>query len=105
MSRGLKIYLTAFVFAVLPMKAYADDCSASFTQIPGYIVAGDGTCVHGGIGPGGGPPTDTLEVTVTPAGPPCEDCTVVVTVSWTDGAGDPQSSDSPEKKKPWPHKV
>ena len=105
MSRGLKICLATFVFAVLPMKAYAADCEAEFTQIPDYIVAGDGTCVHGGLGPGGGDPTDTLEVDVTRDGAPCEDCTVVVTASWIDGAGAPQSSDSPVKKKPWPHKV
>ena len=105
MSRGLNIYVAVLVFAVFPMKAFADDCAASFTKIPDYIVAGDGTCVHGGIGPNGGDPSDVLEVTVTPPGQPCEDCTIVVKASWVDGNGNPQSSESPEKKKPWPHKV
>jgi hypothetical protein len=81
---------------------FATNCTASFTSVPDYIVSGDGTCVHGGQGPGGTPPTDLLETTVAPL-PDCEDCTVTVTATWGPNPGDQETSAA--KTKPWPHAV
>ena len=84
----------------------AQACTASFTSVPDFVIPGDpldaGTCVHGGQGPGGTPPTDKLEATVAPL-PACEDCEVIVTATWgPPGAGTDVSA---AKTKPWPHQI
>ena len=94
--------------ALLPAtKVFADceTCLPSFTQVPDFIVSGDGSCKHNGTGVNGGLPTDTLEITV-PDDPKCHQCTVTVTATWVGG-----SETSPEKGPGthaggyWPHKV
>ena len=81
-------------------------CTASFTSVPDFVIPGEpleaGTCVHGGQGPGGTPPTDKLEATVAPL-PACEDCEVIVTATW--GAPQAGTHVSAAKTEPWPHPI
>ena len=81
-GHGVLLSIVAGGMALLPAtKVFADceTCLPFFTVVPDFIVSGDGSCVHDGTGPGGGPPTDTLEISV-PDDPKCHQCTVTVTV-------------------------
>ena len=98
---AISVVSLAVLVGVAP--AFADQCTASFTSVPDYIVSGDGSCVHGGQGPGGTPPTDLLETTVAPL-PACENCTVTVTAIWGPNPFTDQET-SAAKTKPWPHAV
>lgn len=99
---------------VTDARADCESCLPSFTKVPDYVVSGDGTCVHGGLGPGGGPPSDVLEITV-PDIPKCHPCTVEVTAVWGPGAADMESKTkgpgdhvTPVGDPPapyWPHRV
>lgn len=102
MSHRIPLATAAALVVMLvssPSWADCDACLPTFVQVPDFIVSGDGSCVHGGVGPGGGPPTDKLTVTL-PDDPKCHQCTVQVTASWGPGAGDMETS---AKKGPGTH--
>ena len=109
--QGVLLSIVVGSVVLLPVTEVFADCDAcipTITQVPDFIVSGDGSCTHGGIGQNGGPPTDTLTIDV-PNDPKCHQCTVVVTAVWGPGPADMESS---PPKGPgthaggyWPHNV
>ncbi len=107
--QGFLLSIVAGGMALLPAtKVFADceTCLPFFTVVPDFIVSGDGSCTHDGTGPGGGPPTDTLEISV-PNDPKCHQCTVTVIADW--GTGMEMKTKGPGTHAGpnpyWPHKV
>ncbi|MCG8408186.1 MAG: hypothetical protein MI923_23550 [Phycisphaerales bacterium] len=115
MKHALKLFLVATGLILMHTDRVIANCTARFTQIPDFVVNGEGTCNHDGnpatevTVPG---LTDLLQVTVE-AGAGCDpianNCKVIITATWAGGSEmttkGPFTAQQQADGDGWPHNV